>query len=89
MCICIADRHFCYADRQWLYRVETFADRLWARRQFWLAMLVFSLTASVISAPLLLRTLRSDGYGFAIDRTVLTDSAIDLLNLFSPIATGP
>jgi len=62
---------------------KTFADRLWARHQFWLAMLVFSLTASVISAPLLLRTLRSDGYGFAIDRTVLTDSAIDLLNLFS------
>lgn len=39
---------------------SAFVYRLWARRQFWLAMAVFAVTASATSAPLLLRTLRSN-----------------------------
>lgn len=61
---------------------SVFACRLWARRQFWLVMAAFAFTASATSAPLMLRTLRSNVYGYAIDRPVRTDAggAMDLLN---------
>ncbi len=58
-----------------------FAHKLWARRQFWLALLVFALTAALTSAPLLIRTLRSEQYAYAIDRSVLvTNAGVDLLS---------
>ena len=62
---------------------SAFALRLWARRRLWLAVGLFVVTGSIISAPLLLRVLRSDLYAFAIDRPVMTGSegGIDLLNL--------
>lgn len=62
---------------------SAFALRLWARRRFWLAVGLFAASATISSAPLLLRVLRSDLYGFAIDRQVMTsaEGAIDLLNL--------
>ena len=61
-----------------------FTCRLWARRRFWTAMLVFALTAGLTSAPLLIRVLRSNLYGFAIDRPVAVGASAssDLLNFF-------
>ena len=61
-----------------------FARRLWARRRFWTAMLVFALTAATTSAPLLIRVLRSNLYDYAIDRPVATGAGAssDLLNFF-------
>ena len=61
---------------------QSIAQRLWSRRTFWIAMLVFALTAAVTSAPLLLRTLRSELYGHAIDRPVAVGAfaSSDLLN---------
>ncbi len=44
--------------------------RLWARRRFWMTLVVFALTAFLACAPLLLHTLRSETYAHAIDRTV-------------------
>ena len=63
---------------------SAFAYRLWARRRFWISILLFALTASATSAPLLIRVLRSDLYGYAIDRPVRADSggSTDLLSLF-------
>ena len=62
-----------------------FAGRLWARRQFWVATAVFALTAALLGAPLLFRTLRSIQYQYAIDRPVITESwgNVDLLNFVS------
>ena len=47
-------------------------------------MLVFALTAGLTSAPLLIRVLRSNLYGFAIDRPVAVGASAssDLLNFF-------
>lgn len=61
------------------------AYRLWARRRFWLAMAIFAFVAASTSAPLLLRTLRSDLYAHAIDRPVLTyaGAVVDLTGFFS------
>ena len=61
-----------------------FADRLWARRRFWAAMLVFALTATTASAPLLIRVLRSDQFGHAISRGVWVGAGggSDLLSFF-------
>ncbi|MDE2638601.1 MAG: hypothetical protein OXI30_19710 [Chloroflexota bacterium] len=61
------------------------AGRLWAQRRFWLAMATFALTAFAASSPLLFRTLSSDLYGFAIDRSVITAAHgnVDLLNYIS------
>jgi len=58
---------------------------LWARRRFWLAMAIFSSVAASTSAPLLIRTLRSDLYAHAIDRPVETyaGAVVDLVGFFS------
>ncbi len=67
-----------------------FAQKLWARRQFWLALLLFALTAALTSAPLLLRTLRSDQYAYAVDRPVIdSGGAVDLLGFFKAQADRP
>lgn len=59
------------------------AYRLWALRWFWLAVGIFAASATISSAPLLMRVLGSDLYDFAIDRPVKTDpeGVVDLLNL--------
>ncbi|MCY3832467.1 MAG: hypothetical protein OXG85_05590 [Chloroflexi bacterium] len=64
---------------------NAFAHRLWARRRFWLAMLIFASTAASTSAPLLMRTLQSDLYAHAIDRPVETyaGAVVDLTGYFS------
>lgn len=62
-----------------------FVDQLWARRRFWVAAAIFALTATVVSSPLLIRTLRSSQFDFAIDRPVITEwwGNVDLLNYIS------
>jgi len=61
---------------------QMIAGNLWARQRLWIALAVFGLTAAATSSPLLIRTLRSDLYGFAVERPVITEwwGNVDLLN---------
>ena len=63
---------------------SAFTYRLWSRRRFWTAILMFTLTSIAISAPLMIHVLQSDGFGHAIDRPVRADSggSTDLLTFF-------
>ncbi|MCY4465477.1 MAG: hypothetical protein OXE46_08070 [Chloroflexi bacterium] len=54
------------------------ASSLWTSRDCWLTLLLFSFTALVICAPLLLHTLSDDDFAAAAGRPVLT---IDPLNV--------
>ena len=58
------------------------AQRLWARRLFWIATLVFALTATALSWPLLVQTLGSDQLQGAINWPVIEQAGVDPLNLF-------
>ena len=67
------------------------AKKLWKSRLFWLAMLVFGLSASLSSAPLLLSVLQSDDLQRASLEPVLTDprSSMDLLTFFKAEHSRP
>lgn len=54
------------------------ATGLWRSRDCWLTLFLFSLTALVICAPLLLHTLGDDNFAAAAERPVLTINHLDL-----------
>lgn len=58
------------------------AHRLWAKRLFWIGLLVFSVSATVLGLPLLIQTLGSDQLQAATSWPVIWHAGVDPLNLF-------